>query len=55
MSCLEMAKEEGMEKGMEIGKEKAILTVAKSMKAKGLDIETISQCTNLSKEEIEKL
>ena len=55
MSCIERAEEKGMEKGIEIGEEKAILTVAKSMKAKGLDNETISQCTNLPIEEIEKL
>ena len=63
MSCIERAEEKGMEKGMEIGiekgieigEEKGILKVAKSMKAKGLDNETIAQYTNIPIKEIEKL
>ena len=47
MSCLEMAKEEGIEKG--------VINVAKSMKEDGMDSAIIAKYTNLTFEEIEKL
>jgi len=46
-SVLETAKKEGIDEG--------ILTVAKRLKQKGLDIEIIIETTGLSKEQIEKL
>lgn len=46
-SVLETAKKEGIDEG--------ILTVAKKLKQKGLDIEIIIETTGLSKEQIEKL
>ena len=47
--------EEGMEKGMEKGIEKQNYTIAKSMKAENIDIETIKRITGLTIKEIEKL
>ncbi len=47
--------EEGKKEGIEIGIEKERLKTAKAMKAQGIAIEIIITCTNLSKEEIEKL
>ncbi len=53
------AEQKGIEKGYSSGKEEGILEekkiVAKNMLENGLDIEMIVKCTNLSKEEIEKL
>ena len=46
---------EGMEKGMKRGIEKRNLEIAKEMKEKGIDINTISQITGLTIEEISKL
>ncbi len=47
----EDARNEGMEKGME----KAKTDIARQMLIQGFDVETIADCTGLSKEEIEKL
>ena len=48
--------EEGIEKGIEKGLQDAKLSIAKKMKESGdVDIETISQITNLSPEEIKNL
>ena len=55
MSCLEMAKVEGIEKGVSVGRMNEKLDIAKSMKSMGLDKETISKCTNLTFEEIDNL
>ena len=55
MSCIERAEEKGIEKGMEIGEEKAILTVAKTMKTDGVANDIIAKYTSLPIEEIEKL
>ena len=48
--------DKGYKKGLEEGIEKAKLSIAKKMKESGdVDIETISQMTNLSPEEIKNL
>ena len=49
--------DEGLKQGMEVGKqaglEEKALEIAKKMKAAGMDVETISKMTGVSKEEIE--
>ncbi len=53
---IEKGIEEGLEKGIEKGLQEAKLSIAKKMKESGdVDIETISQITNLSPEEIKDL
>ena len=47
--------EKGMEKGMERGSKNKSIEIAANFKNLGIDIETISKATGLSKEEIEKL
>ena len=47
--------EEGFEKGETKGSEKSKLEIAKNLKRKGMDIDTIAEVTGVSKEEIEKL
>jgi DNA repair protein RadC len=47
--------EKGMKKGRKEGKNVRSLEIAKKMKKKGESVETISEYTGLSKEEIEKL
>ena len=51
--------EQGIEVGMSQGLEQGIssrnIEIAKNMLNKGMDISTISECTGLSKEEIEEL
>ena len=49
---LSAAKEEGIEQGIEQGSQKATKAIAFNMKAKGLDLQTISQYTGLSLEDI---
>ncbi len=49
------AREFGKEEGIEIGKEKANLSIAKKMLEKNMSIDEISELTGLSIEEIEKL
>ena len=51
LSELKEAKEKGIEKGIEQEK----IDIAKNMLSKNIDISVISECTGLSKEEIEKL
>ena len=46
---------EGMEKGIIQGEKKKQIEIAKNMVKKGIDAKTISECTNLSHEEIESL
>ncbi len=52
-------KEESIKDGIKIGIEKGTLstkcTIAKSMLKKGIDINTISECTGLTEEEINNL
>lgn len=45
----------GKEVGIKEGEKKNQLEVAKRMKAKGMDIDTIIEITELTKDEIEKL
>ncbi|MGN0992393.1 MAG: hypothetical protein ACI4PE_00410 [Bacilli bacterium] len=47
--------EEGIEQGIEKGIEQEKIEIAKIMLSKKIDIGVISECTDLSKEEIEKL
>ena len=54
-NTIESAKKQGLEEGMEKGEHKANIENAKKMKAMEFPIETISQITGLSPEEIEKL
>lgn len=58
-NSLDTAREEGVEigveKGIEIGVEKGRIEVARNLLKKGLDNEFISETTNLSVEQIEKL
>ena len=44
-----------MSQGLEQGKSSRNIEIAKNMLNKGMDISTISECTGLSKEEIEEL
>ena len=52
---IEIGKEHGIEIGKEQGVKDGIEKVAKSMKERGIDSETIAACTGLSTEEVEKL
>ena len=47
--------EEGLEAGRTEGIEQSKLEIARNMKAKGIDMETICQCTNLTMEQIAEL
>ena len=47
--------EKGMAKGMEKGREEKSLEIASSMKAKGIALDLISECTGLQITEIERL
>lgn len=47
--------EEGRKEGEKAGAKKKQLEIAKMMKNKGMDVDTIVEITGLSKEEIEKL
>lgn len=49
------AEEIGRKNGIEEGKKELAVEIAKGMKAKGIDIDSIIELTQLSKEEIEKL
>ena len=46
---------EGITKGETIGERKKQIEVAKKMKAKNMDVDTIIEITELTKDEIEKL
>ena len=64
---LEIGEEKGIAKGRAEGREEGIaegrleganakqLEIAKAFKAKGIDLKTISECTDLSEDEIKKL
>ena len=54
-SMIETAKEQGIEQGIEQGKLETEKKIVNNMLSSNIDIETISKCTNLSIEEIEKL
>ena len=59
MSCIEYAtvkvREEGKAEGKAEGEFEAKVSIAKSMKEKGLDYKIIAECTGLSLEQIEAL
>jgi predicted transposase/invertase (TIGR01784 family) len=46
---------EGIEEGMEQGKQQEKINIARILKQKGTDIDTITEATGLTREEIEKL
>ncbi|MEQ9359738.1 Rpn family recombination-promoting nuclease/putative transposase [Coleofasciculus sp. F4-SAH-05] len=46
---------EGIEEGIEQGKQQAKINIARILKQKGTDIDTITEATGLTREEIEKL
>ena len=52
---IEIGKEQGTEIGKEQGVKDGIEKVAKGMKERGIDSETIAACTGLSTEEVDKL
>ena len=52
---LSREREEGIKEGFEKGKLAEQISIAKSMKAENIDIETIKRITGLSIEEIRKL
>ncbi len=54
-TLMENAREEGTLQGIEQGSKEKQLQIAKNMLAKNMDIDLISEVTNLSKEEIETL
>ncbi|MBO7284137.1 MAG: hypothetical protein J6U71_03630, partial [Bacteroidales bacterium] len=47
--------EVGVEKGIEIGIEQESMRIARKMKAEGIAIDLIIKCSNLTREQIEKL
>ena len=47
--------EVGVEKGIEIGIEQESMRMARKMKAEGIAIDLIIKCSNLTREQIEKL
>jgi DNA repair protein RadC len=53
--AIQLGMERGMKKGKEEGKKEKAIEMAKKMKKKGEPVETISEYTGLSKEEIEKI
>ena len=52
---MEKGIKQGIRQGKKQGKKEAQIEAAKRMLAKGIDIETIIECTELTKEEIEKI
>lgn len=49
------ARKEGLKEGLKEGREEGIFAIAKKMKQKGFDIETIVETTDLTKDQVEKL
>ena len=47
--------EVGVEKGIKIGIEQEAMRMARKMKAEGIAIDLIIKCSNLTREQIEKL
>ena len=52
---IEKGIEKGIKQGIEVGEKQAKIYIAKKSLSKGIDIETISLITGLSKNEIEEL
>lgn len=55
MSCIRFAELKGHDAGVAQGREERDIEIARAMKSKGLDLATISECTNLGIDVIEKL
>ena len=55
MSCIRFAEYTGREEGLLEGASAKQLEIAKALKSKGVNLKTISECTGLSENEIEKL
>ena len=55
LSLVKAGKEEGYEKGVEQGIEKNRKEIVLNMYKKNIDIETISETVNISKDEVEKI
>ena len=53
--ALEDGLKQGIEQGIEQGTKQTEIKIARYLKSKAIDIETIIEATNLTKEEIEKL
>ena len=54
-AATEKGLEQGLQQGLEQGRQESCIEIAKNMKERGIDIQSIVDCTKLSKEEIEKL
>lgn len=54
-ATIDYAQTEGIEKGMQKGRQEEKLQIARKMKEQGLDSELIAQCSGLSVEDIERL
>ena len=52
---IEQGFDKGVEKGIEIGIEQESMRMARKMKAEGIAIDLIIKCSNLTREQIEKL
>ena len=52
---MDAAEQKGMEEGMKEGAQKAQLQIARNMKAKGIDNQSIAECTDLPLSMIEEL
>ena len=52
---MDAAEQKGMEKGIKEGAQKAQLQIARNMKAKGIDNQSIAECTDLPLSMIEEL
>jgi len=52
---MDAAEQKGMKEGMEKGVQKAQLQIARNMKAKGIDNQSIAECTDLPLSMIEEL
>ena len=52
---MEVGFDKGVEKGIEIGIEQESMRMARKMKAEGIAIDLIIKCSNLTREQIEKL
>ena len=55
MSCLRYAREEGCAEGRAEGRADEKMAIAKSMKVKGIDLQTVSECTGLTVAEVMQL
>ena len=54
-NSLDTAKEQGREEGLAKGRAEGIALVAKTMYAKGMDVDTIASMVGMAKDEVERL